>query len=26
VIYGLALDDLRAYTIEDGRARELELE
>jgi proteasome lid subunit RPN8/RPN11 len=26
VIYGLALDELRAYTIEDGRARELELE
>ena len=26
VIYGLALDDLRAFTIEDGRARELELE
>ena len=26
VIYGLALDDLRAYTIEDGRAHQLELE
>ncbi len=25
VIYGLALDELSAYTIEDGRARELEL-
>ena len=25
VIYGLALDDLRGYTIEDGSARELEI-
>ena len=25
VIYGLALDELRAFSIEDGRARELEV-